>query len=244
MKTSVHSPRLSEAVHRELERDILEGKLPSGERLPTEHALAEHFSVSRSVVREAVARLKAEGLVEARQGSGTFVARQPRILSFRGVEVDQALPELAQVLEIRRIVEVAVAGLAAERRTAKDIEAIRASLAAMDQAIDAGENGAAADDAFHEAIAAAAKNPYLQRVVNFVSAQFSESRRLTWAPASFPNLRERAQSEHHRLFAAIVDSDAAAARKYAAAHLDGIGARLGAAGASRKRATSKKKSAV
>jgi len=227
VKANIHAPRLSEAVHRELERRILDGELPSGEKLPTEHALAEHFTVSRSVVREAVARLKAEGLVEARQGSGTFVARQPRVLSFGPKH--EAPPELVQVLELRRIVEVAVAGLAAERRSASDLASIRASLDAMDQALALGENGAQADDAFHETIAAAAKNPYLQRVVNFVSAQFSESRRLTWAPADYPDLRKRAQGEHHKLFDAIVARDAAAARRHAAAHLDGVEARLSAA---------------
>ncbi|HEX2604873.1 MAG TPA: FadR/GntR family transcriptional regulator [Oxalicibacterium sp.] len=234
MKLNIHAPRLSEAVHRELERRILDGELPSGEKLPTEHALAEHFTVSRSVVREAVARLKAEGLVEARQGAGTFVARQPRVLNFGRVE-REAPPELVQVMELRRIVEVAVAGLAAERRSASDLAAIRASLDAMDKALTLGENGAQADDAFHETIAAAAKNPYLQRVVNFVSAQFSESRRLTWAPADYPDLRQRAQSEHHKLFDAIVARDAVAARRYAAAHLDGVEARLGTAGAPRKK---------
>lgn len=228
MKINIHTPHLSEAVHRELEQKILDGELASGEKLPTEHALAELFTVSRSVVREAVARLKAEGLVEARQGSGNFVARQPLILNFGRVK-HKAPPELVQVLELRRIVEISVAGLAAERRTESDLAAIRASLDAMDQALALGESGAQADDAFHETIAAAAKNPYLQRVVNFVSAQFSESRRLTWAPTDCPDLRKRAQSEHHRLFDAIVARDAAAARCYAAAHLDGIETRLSTA---------------
>lgn len=224
MKDSIHTPSLSETIHRELERSILEGSLPGGEKLPTEHALAERYAVSRSVVREAVARLKAEGMVEARQGSGTYVAKQPRVLSFK--EQAEAMPELKQVLELRRIVEVAVAGFAAERRTEADLKAIRASLAAMDTALTSGESGAAADDAFHEAIAAAAKNPYLQRIVNFVSAQFSEVRRMTWEPADYPNLRQRAQDEHQKLFAAIVARDVDAAQRYAGAHLDGVGSRL------------------
>jgi GntR family transcriptional repressor for pyruvate dehydrogenase complex len=227
MKVNIHGPRLSESVHRELEQRILNGELASGEKLPTEHALAEHFSVSRAVVREAVARLKAEGLVETRQGSGSFVARQPRLLNFGRVQ--QEVPsELIQVLELRRIVEIEVAGLAAERRSASALAAIRASLDAMDSALALGESGAAADDAFHEAIAAAAKNPYLQRVVNFVSAQFSETRQLTWAPTDTPELRKRAQNEHHKLFEAIAARDAAAARCYAAAHLDGVETRLSA----------------
>ncbi|HTH94231.1 MAG TPA: FCD domain-containing protein [Rhodocyclaceae bacterium] len=223
-KASLHVPRRSEAIHRELERRILDGELPSGEKLPTEHALAEQFSVSRSVVREVVARLCAEGLVETRQGSGTFVAKRPRVLSFERMRT-----ELLQVMELRRIVEVEAAGLAAERRSEADLAAIRASLDAMDKALASGASGAAADDAFHETIAAAANNPYLQRVVNFVSAQFSESRRLTWAPADHPSLREHAQGEHHKLFEAIVAGDAAAARRCAAAHLDHVESRLIAA---------------
>ncbi len=224
MKGSIHTPRLSETIHRELERSILDGSLPGGEKLPTEHALAERYAVSRSVVREAVARLKAEGMVEARQGSGTYVAKQPRVLSFK--QQAEATPELKQVLELRRIVEVAVAGLAAERRSESDLKAIRASLTAMDKALALGDSGAAADDAFHEAIAAAAKNPYLQRVVNFVSAQFSEVRRLTWEPADYPDLPQRAQDEHQKLFAAIAARDVEAAQRYAGAHLDGVDSRL------------------
>lgn len=224
MNAAIHSPHLSETIHRELEQRILNGSLASGARLPTEHALAEQYAVSRSVVREAVARLKAEGMVEARQGSGTYVAKQPRVLSFK--RKAEATPELKQVLELRRIVEVAVAGLAAERRSESDLKAIRSSLTAMDKALASGESGAIADDAFHEAIAAAAKNPYLQRLVNFVSAQFSEVRRLTWEPADYPGLRQRAQDEHHKLFEAIVARDADAAQHYAAAHLDGVGSRL------------------
>lgn len=225
MNAAIHSPHLSETIHRELEQRILNGSLASGARLPTEHALAEQYAVSRSVVREAVARLKAEGMVEARQGAGTFVAKQHRVLSFNRMDTKER-PELSEVMELRRIVEVAVAGLAAARRTKDDIAAIRASLAAMDAALASGENGAAADDAFHEAIAAAAKNPYLQRVVNFVSGQFSESRRLTWAPGDAAELRERAQGEHHKLFEAIVARDVAAAEALAAGHLDGVANRI------------------
>lgn len=222
-KEFLHAPRRSEAIHHELERLILDGKLLSGERLPTEHALAEQFAVSRSVVREAVARLCAEGMVETRQGAGTFVAKRPRVLSF-----DRMHTELLDVMELRRIVEVAAAGLAAERRTEEDLAAIRASLHAMDKAFMSGESVAAADDAFHETIAAAARNQYLQRVVNFVSAQFSESRRMVWAPADHPGLRERLQGGHHKLFEAILAQDVESARQYAAAHLDDVGARIDA----------------
>jgi GntR family transcriptional repressor for pyruvate dehydrogenase complex len=121
--------------------------------------LSEEFDVSRTVVREAIARLKAEGLVESRQGAGAFVARRLGAGIFRMgpglAEADGAL----DIFELRLIVEVAAAERAALRRTPEQLEAMGSALARMDMALDRGEDGATADDDFHCAIAAASGNP-------------------------------------------------------------------------------------
>lgn len=113
----------ADQVYGRILHDILNGVFQPGARLPTENELAERFGVSRPVVREALARLRVDGLVEARRGSGTYVLSRP----------SQTLPELADLEDISRFlryqelrfhVEGQAAALAAERRTEKQLAAI------------------------------------------------------------------------------------------------------------------------
>ena len=109
---------LTSELARRLGDEIVAGKLAPRTRLPTEHALMETFGVSRTVVREAIAALRAEGLVETRQGSGAFVAADPRRRPFRiDPEGLRSIPQVLDVMELRICVEVEAAGLAAGRRT-------------------------------------------------------------------------------------------------------------------------------
>jgi GntR family transcriptional repressor for pyruvate dehydrogenase complex len=220
--------RLSETVIRALQELIRDGTFRPGDRLPTERALAERFGVSRAVVREAVACLKADGYVVTRQGAGAYVAARPELLSFKLAPHDQPdLQELGHVFELRLSVESTAAELAALRRTSQDIEKIAGPLAAMDRALAGQGNGSEADNAFHRAIAAAAHNPYLERLVALIGHPFADSRRPTWSEAS---LAQAAQAEHRRLFQAIAAGDPDAAREAARAHLVSAAARLGLAG--------------
>ncbi|MEW5710236.1 MAG: FadR/GntR family transcriptional regulator [Pseudomonadota bacterium] len=220
--------RLSETVIQALQELIRDGTFRPGDRLPTERALAERFGVSRAVVREAVACLKADGYVVTRQGAGAYVAARPELLSFKLAPHDQPdLKELGHIFELRLSVESTAAELAALRRTSQDIEKIAGPLAAMDRALAGQGNGSEADNAFHRAIAAAAHNPYLERLVALIGHPFADSRRPTWSEAS---LAQAAQAEHRRLFQAIAAGDPDAAREAARAHLVSAAARLGLAG--------------
>jgi GntR family transcriptional repressor for pyruvate dehydrogenase complex len=106
LKKVVRRPRLSEEVCLALEGRIARGELKPGERLPAEKVLGEAFGVSRAVVREAVARLKADGRVETRQGAGAFVARVPKCLNFRFWQGDGPAPdELREIFELRAMIE-------------------------------------------------------------------------------------------------------------------------------------------
>jgi GntR family transcriptional repressor for pyruvate dehydrogenase complex len=241
MSRILRHPRLSEEVHADIAARIRAGALALGARLPSEALLAEEFAVSRAVVREAVASLKAEGLVVTRQGAGSFVATQKRVLHFKDIlAADSHRQQLLQTFELRSVIEGPVAALAAQRRSDADLAAMAACLERMDAAIAAGEDGAVHDDAFHEAIAAAAHNPYLLRLVEFVAAQFSESRRLTWLEDNRAvHLPQQAQREHRRLFEAIAGGDAAAARRRADEHLRRAFGRLGLAAADPKPARSR-----
>lgn len=220
---------LSDEVCRLLGARIRSGELGPGARLPTEKSLGDELGVSRAVVREALSRLKADGMVESRQGSGAFVAARPGSASFRlgdGAEAD-----LAQVFELRMMVEVAAAELAAQRRRRADLARMRAALADMDAALASRGEGAEADDRFHRAIADATRNPMVARFVEFLGGNLSRSRVPTWsARGHAAGLAQAAQQEHHRLYAAIEAGDARAARRLAELHLRRAATRLGLAG--------------
>jgi GntR family transcriptional repressor for pyruvate dehydrogenase complex len=227
----VERPRgLAEQLVRSVQARIESGELAPGARLPTEQALGERFGVSRAVVREAIARLKADGYVATRQGAGAFVAGEPGHASFRlGPDGRIDPDELGQLFELRAAVEVATARLAAERRTRTDLEAIRRALREVGRAIEEGTDGVAADGAFHRAIAAAAHNGHLQRFVEFLGYHFAETRRPAWTEAGRRTRRPHAaQREHERIFAAIARRDAAGAARAAADHLRSSASRIGA----------------
>jgi len=221
--------RLSEEVSSELQRRIARGELKPGDRLPTEKALGDAFGVSRAVVREAIARLKADGLIETRQGSGAFVVEVPKTINLRfwqgaGAELD----ELRDIFELRAMVEGAVAELAAQRRDAGDLQAMAGHMQAMDQAMSDGEDGSEADDNFHIALARATHNAYVSQLVEFLGRHFSDSRKLSWQGTRKEIAHPReAQNEHRALFAAISGGDADAARRCALDHLRGTAGRFG-----------------
>lgn len=221
--------RLAEAVAARLEGWMKAGGLAPGGQLPSEKVLAERFGVSRAVIREAVSRLKAEGWVDSRQGAGAFATSGPgrgsfRVLARGGGQDDS----MADIFELRHVVEAGVAELAARRRKATDLADLEAALAAMDGALAGGSGGAAADDAFHVAIAAATGNPLLRRFTEFMGQQFSASRVPTWDETGRAAGRAAAaQVEHRRIFAALQAGDPEAARQAATAHLVAVAERLG-----------------
>src|SRR5262245_21635308 len=126
---------LSDQVVAFLERRIGSGKIAPGARLPSERELCAQFGVSRIVVREAIARLKADGYVETRQGAGASVPAHPGFLTYRlrpGSPIRQQ--DLSHIMELRFAVEVVAAQLAALRRRDADLLAMEASLHAMQEA--------------------------------------------------------------------------------------------------------------
>src|SRR3954469_4219910 len=131
------SVSLSDGLFRKLEAQIRSGELPPGSKMPSQKDLAESASVSRTVVREAVARLTAQGLTSSRQGSGVFVAETAQYQAFQVTREELAeLTDVIKLLEMRLALETERAGLAAARRTTADIGAIRAALRLMDEVFD------------------------------------------------------------------------------------------------------------
>lgn len=224
---------LGDEIAARLEQWIVEQGLGPGAQLPTEKVLCARFGVSRAVIREAISRLKADGCVRTRQGSGAYVAALPGEASFRllrpSVRVSDDLPrEVSDVFELRYLMETGVAALAAVRHTHEDRVRMRVALDRMHSALDVMGDAVADDDAFHVAVAAATHNPQVERFQVFMGRQLSDSRAPTWSVAGHLTGRaQQAQDEHEGIFAAIVSGDARAARKAAGDHLVRAANRLG-----------------
>ena len=233
MSESQSSRRLSDHVASQVQRWISEQQLQSGAQLPTERELCEKFGVSRPVIREAISRLKADGFVLTRQGSGAYVAGRPGHGSFRLVGETVETPtgpmvEMAHIFELRFLVETGAAERAAQRRSEADLERLRAVLARMQTALDEEKDAVGDDDAFHIAIGAATHNPQIERFLVFMGQQFSDSREPTWNREGHRSGQAReAQAGHVRIFDAIAAGDPAAARAAAAAHLMGAARHVG-----------------
>lgn len=217
------SPSLTSRLVGQLRAEIVGGRLAVGAQLPTEAQLMKAFGVSRTVVRESVAALRAEGLVTTRQGRGAFVAASGAGIPFQVTpEEASSLKDILMILELRATVEVAAAGLAAERRTPRDLERIAGALADLQGQIEAGADSIEADFDFHIAVADAGGNPYFSRILHSLGAVLIPRRRIEFeTPAQRRAYLEHVQSEHRSIEAAIAKGNAAAARKAMEKHLNG-----------------------
>jgi DNA-binding FadR family transcriptional regulator len=202
---------------------IVDGKLAPRTRLPTEQALMRTHGVSRTVVREAIAALRAEGLVETRQGSGAFVAAHAGKRPFR-IDLDglRSIAQVIDVLELRVCVEVEAAGLAAERRTKADVAGLREVSQRFSAAIDTGDQAIDIDFEFHSAIGSATRNPYFSSFLAFLGGIIIPRRSIHLEanrPAEFARYLARLKREHEAILDAIADGEVAAARAAMRAHL-------------------------
>lgn len=218
---SVPGVLLTDQVAETLAQEVRSGRWVEGHKLPTEAVLVQQFGVSRTVVREAVSRLKSLGLLESRQGSGVFV----KAASFSPLNFDarSSLSKQAviQMVEVRRALEAEVAGLAATRRNAKDLKRIRQSIAALDKAVKAGGDGVEEDVNYHRAIADAAKNPFLISTLDYLRQFLRGATQVTRANESRrSDFVQQVKQEHQAIALAIEGGDADAARLAAARHMN------------------------
>ena len=225
------APSLSDQVTEALLARIESGQLRAGEKLPPEAALVPEFGVSRTVVREAISRLKHEGLVESRQGSGVFVRQQPAITSLK---IDDTVLEsresISQIVELRPAIESETAALAAQRHSNEQLSEMESALAAIDHEVSAGRDGVEADVAFHRSIAQATGNPFILKTIDFLAQYLKAATRMTRGNESRRvEFMRQVREEHGAIIAAIRDRDAVMARNAAAIHLFNAARRLAAA---------------
>ena len=209
-------PNLRSGLVDALAEQIESGDLIPGQRLPTEQAIMAQTGVSRTVVREALAALRARGLITTRQGLGAFVANDPKPRSFSIVPNDlQSINDVISVIELRIGMEVEAAGFAALRRDDEDLQRMRDRLDALDAAMERGELGAAEDAAYHRSILVATHNPYYARLFDSFGTLLMPRQ---WARFEVMPKAEKARHmarmnrEHRAVFAAIEAGDEKGAR--------------------------------
>lgn len=221
-------PHLSTLVASSISREIAEGRLKTGDQLPTEQALAQTFGVSRNVVREAIARLRSEGRVWSQQGRGAFVAEavNTTVLTIDYDALQQA-DAFRSLFELRGILEVEAAALAARRRTDRDIAAMREALEIMTQAPYGSVMWLKTDIEFHRTIAAATGNPYMVQFLVFVSERVRDSILAAGNQRRSDDMASITLGEHRRILAAIEAGDAEQAQAAMQQHLAGAAQRVG-----------------
>jgi DNA-binding FadR family transcriptional regulator len=209
-------------------QEIDGGALKAGDKLPTEHELARAFGVSRAVVREAIAQLRNEGLVETRQGVGAFVlpSRHRPVLR---IAVDNLSDQqrFRSLFQLRVPLEVEAAGLAALHHAPDDLQRLDESLEAMGglQAWSSDE-GIAADLSFHRTLAQATQNHYFPAVLGFVGEKITTTIVEARSLVALEQLYNRTVQEHRAVRDAVAARDMHAARAAMRAHILGAASRL------------------
>jgi GntR family transcriptional repressor for pyruvate dehydrogenase complex len=202
---------------------IRDGRLKVGDKMPTEAAIMAEFDVSRTVVREALSKLQASGLVDTRHGIGTFVLGLGDDAGFKiSREQYGTLQDVVAVLELRIGLETEAAALAAQRRTEANLEAMRKALDALSYALEHGSDAVAADFLFHQEVARATQNDHFADLMTTLGSRIIPRARLEPAQVVTDERREylrRVNGEHESIFDAISAQDSEGARAAMRTHL-------------------------
>lgn len=202
---------------------IRDGRLAPGDKLPTEAAIMGEFGVSRTVVREALSKLQASGLVETRHGIGTFVVGFGDAAPFRiAPEQFATLRDVVAVLELRIGLETEAAALAAQRRSADNLADMRSALDAFAAAIEEGRDAVGPDFQFHLEVARATQNDHFVDLMTTLGTTIIPRARLDGPQPANDERRDylrRVNSEHESIFDAIAGQDSEAARAAMRTHL-------------------------
>ncbi|SES20799.1 FadR/GntR family transcriptional regulator [Rhizobium sp. NFR03] len=206
---------------------IVDGRFPPGTKLPSEAQLGKSHGVSRTVVREAIASLRADRLVDTRQGAGVFVLEPPQpmvpaALSLQNIDPAR-VSSMIEVLELRTAVEVESAGLAALRRSPLQEEVILERHYAVRACLEAGTSSSEADFALHLAIAEATNNPRFRDFLSMIGANVIPRAALRTGDeeADQSAYLKLIDEEHRAIVFAISNGDDDGAREAMRRHLRG-----------------------
>ncbi len=213
-----HRPSVVTNVQRDIREFIRTEGLQPGDRLPPERQLASQLGVSRTSLRQGLATLRVEGLIEVRQGQGMHLLRSiDDIVPPIPAGVLEAHPDLAEAGEVRNALEALAAKLAAGRRDPSDIEAMVAGIREMDAELRSGQPGVLGDRTFHRAVLNAAHNQVLTRLLDAVA---DHAGRIAEASLAREGQPARSLAAHRLIFEAIAARDAEQARQLMDEHLE------------------------
>jgi GntR family transcriptional repressor for pyruvate dehydrogenase complex len=209
---------ITELVVQRIKELLTKGELKAGSRLPPERELAERFHISRPSLRTALKALSVMGIIRAKPGSGTYIAESlPEIftapMQFLTL-INQTSAE--ELFEARQIIETGLAGLAAERATADDLRRLAEEIEGMRRSMDDPDIFFSHDIRFHKAMADAANNPLMSRVMDTIADLLYQFRRES---ASHRGHFEGAIRGHERILQAISLRDPVAAKEMLSRHL-------------------------
>ncbi|MGH2377042.1 MAG: FadR/GntR family transcriptional regulator [Candidatus Limnocylindria bacterium] len=217
----IRRDRLYQGIVSQIEALLERGELRPGDQLPAERILAEQFEVSRPSVREALRSLELLGIVETRPGGGTFVRQaQPGDLARPLSSLMSRGHAVRDVIDVRGLIEPAVAERAARNITAAELEELRGIIQTQKRKVEAGESYVDEDTRFHEVIGHAARNELLVTMLGVIWGVLRASRE-EWLQTE-----DRASASlraHRRILAALEAHDPAAARAAAAEHIRAVG---------------------
>ena len=225
VQVSVKTP-VPEEIAQHLVLLIRDGVIPAGTKLPTEQSLSRQFGVSRTVVREAISRLKSDGLVESRQGSGVSVIPASLRRSFKLHEAILGRQQVIELLEFRQPLEMASARLAATRHTPEDLREIVDAQQRMMASLDWSDEGVQADLDFHHAIAKATRNPFYADFMAFLGGALRATILTARSESNNPKIKSITLEEHLKIVQAIEEHDPDAAGHAMLLHLQGASQRM------------------
>jgi len=217
----IKKTRIHEEVVTQIHELIREGRLKAGDQLPSERELAETFQVSRASVREALRALETHGLTISRTGMGNFISDLPveSLVAPLAKLLTEEKNALADIFELRKLIEPQIASMAAERATVKDIERMKRLLDKQSEQVQRGATGVDADTEFHFAIGQATQNHAIEKLVSGLLDVLSHSREESLQTAG---RRQASIDSHLAILAAIEKHDEAKAREAMRYHIEQV----------------------
>ncbi len=205
--------RLADRLYEQILEQIVSGKLEKGSRLPSEAELCRLFQVSRPIVREALSRLQADGLVRSRQGSGSYIEQQPS-RAFLKLAPPGSIADVLRCYEVRISLESEAAALAAQRRSGAQLNRIKRTLAELERIVETSELGIEADVAFHKSFVAASENHLFVSIFSALEPIIESGLQIGRGLSLLDDRTrlERVYREHARIYEGIAASDSDEAR--------------------------------
>lgn len=221
------SVRLVDRVVDQLRERIRSGNYPPDSRLPGEHELASIMGISRPIVRDALGKLREEGLVYSRQGAGTFVSAQASPATHLAYSPVKTIADIQRCYEFRLTIEPAAAFFAARRRDEAAVQKIAAALADLREATSHQLHRTDADFVFHRSVTEAANNHYYTASIEALKPHIAVGMHLHGLSLLGPRLGlEKVFDEHKEIYQAIADGRPEDAEKAMRLHLEGSRNRL------------------